>query len=146
MGCFQTSAQKGFAWRREEGRQMTKKFSCLKIRNICWSHEPWSSLGQGVLPSSAWPSLISGPVFQHIFQQSQESTWGTNTELCALQAQLLERCRQPQWGSGCCNHAMVTPTHRCLGDLGTGCENESQSLLGLPGFLCGRQSFQFSDG
>lgn len=140
----------GLAWGQEEGRKRTKKVpTTLKSRNICWSHEPWSGLVQDVLLSSAWPSLISAPVFQHIIQQSQESTWGTNTVVCPPQAQLSEslswrdeRCKQPQRGSGCCTHAVVTPTHRCLGDLGAGCENWSLSLPELPGFLCGRQSLQ----
>lgn len=79
---------------------MTKKVSTsLKRRNISWSHELWWSLVQDVLLSSTWPSLISAPLFQQIFQQSQESTWGTNTVVCPFQAQLPESLswRDERW-------------------------------------------------
>lgn len=130
---------------------MTKKVpTSLNSRNICWSHEPWSNLVQGVLLSSAWPSLISAPVFQQIFQQSQESTWGTSTVLCPLQAQLSgslswrdERCKQPQRGRHPCHghpHGQVPGRSWCR-------EWKPKSVpSGASRLPVWENSFQFSDG
>ena len=146
----------GFARGQEEGRKMTKKApTTLKSRNICWSHEPWPSLGAARAAEQrlALPYISSVPgertIIQHWKQQARRASEEQMLWFVFFRLSFPGLCLEEMWGvstrqqgGGCCTHVVVTPTHRCLGDLGVGCENCSWPLLELPGLLCGRESFQ----
>lgn len=107
--CFQMSAQLGFVWGHEEGGRMTKNVpATLKSRNICWSREPWSSLGAALATEQhlALPYLssISGEktIIQHWKQQARRAREEQMLRFFPLQAQL-SVC--PSWRDVRCKQA-----------------------------------------